>query len=992
MAIASKPVAARGAPALVRADQRDVTQFCGCQHGSGSSVQRYSDLLNGSPPVQRLQIMSSALQVRSTGRGVVQRDVSKEEGRKGLRVRIIATGEEGVITGPAPSPTGLTRFTVKLGKRSVWFYFDELDPADARKRKRQSGDGIEGGAAARGAARRQPKRGQGASAKTEDKEPKGDGHFAEGAGVRWRSETGHWHDGLLTKIHRGIYTVSAEGALIKELGGLGSQSLTRDRVRTSAAVRARVAEEGEVSSSGRRTGSVGKLASRDQQHELATGYSAITPLLLRNPLLFGHVLRTGGQISTRQIQEIAKARGIELSLNPTTKGRSRGKPPRQAIVAKDTSALLFTRLDDLKKGGGEWLLHGKSLRPDDASEAQAPPRKRARTAAPECPVLTQTQLEALKKVNLSDFRRKYLFQQGSIAGENLHLTAGPRRTELHAEAKVVNSPAWDHVVRQTIAEFRGQGNERRLPARRKIISIVISRSSCGSREKSGHTGGCAGEVARVISAFWRTLANALGGPYTERLKTSRRIEIQVSVGGKYKKSGKTETIVAAGASVHPHPTYDFLKDSPEPVTPGKYEYGKTLAKARSGLKRSPSLEDLLNSDAALGHERPGRAQPVRQVSARLGQHQAFGIEHPEHSGRIACTSIAAVALQSLLADPQAAFRWKPRDLHRVLREGTDIDHKLRENLRSRNGSEGEPKLDAGEGEPEDGDADIQVSVRYEPVAEKRARDSSTERKPAKGRPAKRRKLKEPPDQGKKAPSAGEAKKAPPANKAKRGRRAKTSNLPADETKAEAPAAPPRKKPSRDKGKEKVETPSKAVERLSSRDKGKEKVETPSETAESEKEASPTPGETKPPSASSDIADRFFAHHEVKGSFPGLKKHKAALKEVGPQYLNGVRGDYRRIARQVASMKVGHGLLVTIGASTIAVANVTQDEAAPRFALFDSHDEAILEIYDSEEALADGIDALYSALPGAHERDAVWYATPYFRRVIPGPQAPAPTDS
>jgi hypothetical protein len=70
-----------------------------------------------------------------------------------------------------------------------------------------------------------------------------------------------------------------------------------------------------------------------------------------------------------------------------------------------------------------------------------------------------------------------------------------------------------------------------------------------------------------------------------------------------------------------------------------------------------------------------------------------------------------------------------------------------------------------------------------------------------------------------------------------------------------------------------------------------------------------------------------------------------------------------------------GMLVTIGGATIMVTNIGP-AGAIRFALFDSYNTAIYEIYDSEEARTDAIEDLYPALPGVEERAGVWQATPY----------------
>jgi hypothetical protein len=56
--------------------------------------------------------------------------------------------------------------------------------------------------------------------------------------------------------------------------------------------------------------------------------------------------------------------------------------------------------------------------------------------------------------------------------------------------------------------------------------------------------------------------------------------------------------------------------------------------------------------------------------------------------------------------------------------------------------------------------------------------------------------------------------------------------------------------------------------------------------------------------SDDPAERYFAHDEVQNRFPGMRVDQAAIDAAGPQYLYGVRGDYRRIARQLTRGEIG----------------------------------------------------------------------------------------
>ena len=761
------------------------------------------------------------------------------------------------------------------------------------------------------------------SAKTAAKDDQGS-EIVEGEGVRFSVDGKNWHDGYCTEIEGGAYTVFIADKIIKDHYGYSSLHLRKNQLKSDSKIRARLGRKKTKSS--KRDWSAAKLATREQQREVTGLHSSIAPLLLRHPVHFGQLLRTGGHVGSEEFQNVAKSLGIKVALKIATKGKSKNKQTPNAVVANDTSAILATKLDDLEKGPGEWLIHGKSPQSEEPAVAEKTPGKRsigAASKAPakkargskqnaakeesiepvesetQCPVLTESELRKLKDFDLAAFKEKFVFQQGSHSGEKLKLPEGDKRRSLHAEAKAVRSPSWDHILQQTIAQFRRPKGATSLPSRRKIISIAINRSSCGTKKGSGHTGGCAGELSVVIAEFWAALSKALGPKYVADLRATGRIIVEVSVGGEYEKPGKTEDIAKSGATLRGHPTYDFAGNRPDPLTVRKHKYLQELGKVSGPSERSGELAKLI-ADIRKRHQPQFRPQPVRRVTSQQGQHEVQGRRHAAHTGRIACTSIAAVALQRILANPRGANQLRAQDLHNIMREGTDVDRDLRD------------------APPQQAQAAPSTSEKDGPDPVVTARDDAS----TGGGSAKRKREPE--------------KKASPVKKSK-------VEAPAKTTKGKAPV------------KKKASTSAKASKEDAAPDKGKKKA------------------------SSKEVEDRYFAHDEVQGQFPGLQVHQQALDNAGPQYLYGVRGDYRRIARQLTTSGPGTGLLVTIGGATIAVANISQGQTTT-LALFDSHGQAILETYNSEEGLTDAIEALYPPLPGVDELNASWQATPYRRPV------------
>lgn len=835
-------------------------------------------------PVQRMcracaeeeePIQAKASNAVSAG-GVIQRVVGPDEGRPGLWVTIIATGETGNIKGRLKNRSGehigywvQTRVQVDDDPGVEPFRFAELDPM--------------GG----GQLQAQPP----SVWSQKQNLPK----FADeeyivkpGDGVRFTQDNVNWNDGYCVAIHENSCQVYIADKLISDLVGYRTINVPLDQVETDDQIRGRLGKKKTQAS--KTEWSASELATPEQIREAQPLHSAISPFLLANPAFFGLVLRSGGFTGLEEFREVAESSGINVIASIGSRGKSKNKELDNAIVATDTSALLATRLDDLETGPGEWTIHGRAEEED----------------AEDHPKLTESQLAKAKELDLADFRSTYIFQQGSTGNEILNLPPKDKRTKLHAEAKAVRSLTWQHIVDETIREFSREEEESLVEevsvkpeTKRKIISIVINRSSCGSSKKgSGYGYGCAKELGDVITEFWDTLADHLGEERTARLRSEGLIQVEISVGGQYEFEGDLRYAANAGATTRLHPNYNYGLNSPEPLTKSRYNYIKTLAALSKGdPKATGELAKLL---AQIRQQRKSTRTPVTSVHAPFGQADVSGFINPLHSGRIACTSIAACALEELLTTPGPPTNIL--DLRFILANGTDVDAEIRQSTFGGNGEKPSETL------PTFGESSVK------PVEDDSLVDSSL-------------------DSDEFLPPFGES-----------SMKLLEDDLP------EVPS---------------TVTSANPLSILSG-------------FAPTQPDSSVSIGKTIVGERSSfEDDDRYFAHDEVQDHFPAIEVHEDTLEDIGPQYLYGLRGDYRRIARQLTRMGPRNGLLVTIGGATIAVANLTPLVGNPVYALFDSHGQAIFETYDTEEGLTDAIEDLYPALPGLNDEVAsAWYATPY----------------
>lgn len=621
------------------------------------------------------------------------------------------------------------------------------------------------------------------------------------------------------------------------------------------------------------------LATPKQQEKARGLYSAVNPLLQSNPIFFGHLLKQGGFVDTQTIKNYAQTGKFGVTIPQNTKKKGRKKERSYIFRASNTSALLATHLEDTRTGAQGWTVHGKT-KDSKGKEHYRTDEQKLRNKA---------------KFNLQHIEDRYFFFQGKILKENLLLPESDPRDELHAEAKAVRSRTWRNIVEETVLEFRefrtDQSGEKGAPPEvplKKIISIVINRSSCGAKNKSGYTGGCSGEVADVVGEFWATLASDdnLGAALTAHLRNSGLLQIEVSFGGKYKKEGALAQIRAAGASTRLHQQYNFSTGQAEKLTTERYRYAKGLAPdfKKKGKGSDEKTVPPSGNDPASAVTQ----DPIPDIPEILGQEAVRGKRYPNHSGRIACTSIAACALEKILNQPETPVTRE--FLFELIQTGTDVDGELREALTEEQADSGEPKKEA---------TDFPAVPSGDSIL---AADFNR---------------------------SEEEEEIPPVS------------IEATE-KAQTSVTPTGPSPSPD-----ILSFSEHTEVASETDEDGSQSESPEE--------------------------RYFAPDEVIHHFPGI----TPLEDVEQTSLNSVQGDYRPIAEFLGTAESNTGLLVTIGAATIAAAKLGRPDGESDYVFFDSHGEAIYETFDSAGALIQAIEERYPAY--SDEGDFVsphWTAVPY----------------
>lgn len=593
-----------------------------------------------------------------------------------MAVRVIGSGEEGVISGAWIAGEAQIGFRVRTQPDvEADHTFDELDAVVASS-----------------------------SSQIDPNQVRGQGEGVQFLMPDILTSPPAWSDGYCIGFDGEQCIVYIDGKMIRDHFNSSTIKLDRNQVRTSAETQERLGKK--KSRSAKRDPSAVGLATKAEVDEVEGASSEISSLLSRHPVEFGQIMRTGGQTGIDEFQKVARKKRYRVTFPKGTRGRSKNQTVGNAIVAKDTYSLLATRLDDGPAKRGRWIVHGRETD--------------KKTGTPVQWQQPDSGDEQEQDFNIAEFRRKYIFQQGGHLNEQLHLPEGDKRKKLHAEAKVVRSLAWRQVLEETAREFSLGGSllkKRAPPQRRKVISLAINRSSCGSKKDSGHSGGCAGELAVTIEAFWEDLGKILGSDYVQTLRKEGAIKLEVSVGGEYEKPGKIEPILRAGATLGVHATYDFESDGVEQITKRKFAYMQTLLAARQSAVGGQKAGDLVDDgsdhdhDEDLSHQdhtsqflgetsdneglvsddepemmNPFREQPVRDVGTDVGQASVYGEQHPQDSGQIACTSIAACALQSLLGNPDMEVN--SDTLLGFMQQGTDVDRGLR-NALIQNEMEGE---------------------------------------------------------------------------------------------------------------------------------------------------------------------------------------------------------------------------------------------------------------------------------------------------------------
>lgn len=377
-------------------------------------------------------------------------------------------------------------------------------------------------------------------------------------------------------------------------------------------------------------------------------YSMISPFMLKYPVIFGPVLTPGGQVDLEDVRKAAGKQGLATIAGKATRGARKGREKQTAFVGKDTTAMLATRLYDPITNKGEWIIHGMTTPERDKKKKPLP-------------LLTESKLEKKEKMDLDKNKSKYVFRQGGInPREEIVLPEGDTRKGMHAEAKAIRSKTWQQIIDETVKEFSPPTWP---PKMRKIICLIINRSSCGSKIKSGHIGGCAAEIGEVFEEFWRKLKEHLGEEYIDSLKQEEIIRLEVSVGREYTHPGNIEGIFQHGGTVKVHRTYDFVEGKPQ-MTAGQIDFMERLYKLEQ--KVQSSKEQLKTKES------PPEKRKKQESSEQAGE----GLEGRESLGEVAAASssgfnfaiIPSVSPRLEAAPPVVGSSEKTKDFLAILRE------------------------------------------------------------------------------------------------------------------------------------------------------------------------------------------------------------------------------------------------------------------------------------------------------------------------------------
>lgn len=301
------------------------------------------------------------------------------------------------------------------------------------------------------------------------------------------------------------------------------------------------------------------------------GQTPLASALLNNPVHFGPVMTTGGDVTREQVNALAGSPVI---------------PHDQATAfsARNTHAMVFSEgLDGLH-------VHSHSG-----------------VSTPVNNVTNETH-------PVPQFYQSHLFRQGPPPQ---HVNLPDNRSTAHAEALAVHSEAYRSAVKRNaddIEQFSdimdfdpevgvGDATPEQFENLLNFVSglpvnsnIAINRASCGHKGGSGHVGGCNQEMAETGEDYPEMLQQYMNSSQLAFLATQTGMaSFGVSASGPYKEQGNPARMAESDVKVSMHNSFDWKKGQGRPISRKQQEYEARSREVDPSKKKKVKLKRILAS-------------------------------------------------------------------------------------------------------------------------------------------------------------------------------------------------------------------------------------------------------------------------------------------------------------------------------------------------------------------------------------------------------------
>ena len=293
----------------------------------------------------------------------------------------------------------------------------------------------------------------------------------------------------------------------------------------------------------------------------------LSEALLNNPVHFGQVMTTGGDVTAEQVNAYAQQQVIPAET-------------RTAFSARNTHAMVFSQ----SPAGVNVHSHsGGVTSVNDISYATHPPL---------------------------DFYREHSFMQGRPPA---HVNLPDQRTTAHAEALAVNSNAFESAVDENASELSEMAEifgfdpeigldenptDEQLENLSMFLSVLpvkttiaLNRASCGHKGKSGHPGGCNQEMANSAQAYNNLLATRMDPSLAFLASQTGMATFGVSAAGPYQHQGNPSIMTRQGVNVDIHNGFDWRTGQGKPLSEEQQRYKRTAYPEESNERENKKRKE-----------------------------------------------------------------------------------------------------------------------------------------------------------------------------------------------------------------------------------------------------------------------------------------------------------------------------------------------------------------------------------------------------------------